>query len=247
MSFRLILELEPSRGPDLKRVLRQIEIYGPLADALLVPDNHLGIPALSSLAIALEVRNQGFKPIMVINARDRNLLRLRSELITLRAYGIDEVLFVRGDRVTDVEYGITVRQMLKEDVGGEISRGVVATVGKPIRWRGEADFLVTKLAFGRSKAGYWREAQGFPHPVYCGVIALPDLEWAERALANIPDLDVPPGYLEAFRNDGEHGFRAAIAELDELMASGVDGAHIVVPKGWRRFSEMLEQWVAGKS
>ncbi|MGH9195167.1 MAG: methylenetetrahydrofolate reductase, partial [Acidimicrobiia bacterium] len=96
MNFRIILELEPSRGPDLKRVLRQIEIYGPLADALLVPDNHLGIPALSSLAIALEIRNQGFKPIMVINARDRNLLRLRSELITLRAYGIDEVLLVRG-------------------------------------------------------------------------------------------------------------------------------------------------------
>lgn len=247
MNFRLILELEPSRGPDLKRVLRQIEIYGPLAHALLVPDNHLGIPALSSLALALEIRNQGFKPIMVINARDRNLLRLRSELITLRAYGIDEVLLVRGDRVPDVEYGLSVRQMLEENVAGEIKRGVVANIGKPLRWRRGADFLVTKLAFGRSKAGYWREAQGFPHPVYCGVIALPDLEWAQRALANIPDLDVPAGYLEAFRNDGEHGFRAAISELDELRASGIDGAHIVVPKGWRRFSEMLEEWVASKS
>lgn len=246
MAFRIIVEIEPPREPDLPRLLRQVEIFGPLADALLVPDNHLGAPALSSVALAIEVKGRGFRPIVAVNARDRNPLRLRSDLLTLRAYGIDEVLLLWGDRIDRGRTGLTVREMLRDPAGAGIRRGVVATVGRPLGWRRDADFLVTKLAFGRSWAGYWREAEGFPHPLYCGVIALPDAAMARKVLSNIPDIDPPAGYLEAFETNGEAGFEAAIAELDELWQSGVDGAHIVVPAGRRRFAEMLEAWAVSR-
>jgi 5,10-methylenetetrahydrofolate reductase len=243
MNFRLIFELEPPRTADLKKALSQIEIFGPIVDAILIPDNHLGQPALSSMALALEIRNQGFKPVVALNARDRNHLRLKSDLLTLKAYEIDEVLLLYGDG-SEGRSGLTVREMLKDEAGEGLSKGVVATIGRPLNWRRSADFLVTKLAFGRSRAGYWREAQGFAQPLYCGVIALPDEHMARRILQNIPDLEVPEGYLEAFHEDEGAGFGAAIGELDELYRSGVDGAHLVVPSGRRRFAEMLEQWIS---
>ncbi|MGH7425927.1 MAG: methylenetetrahydrofolate reductase, partial [Candidatus Methylomirabilales bacterium] len=161
-------------------MFRQIEIFGPIVDAILVPDNHLGRPALSSLVIALEVRNLGFKPLVAINARDRNHLRLQSDLLTLRAYEIDEVLFLYGDRIEAGRCRLTVRDMLDDQVCMGLRRGVVASIGRPLGWRRSADFLVTKLAFRRAGAGYWREREGFPHPVYCGVIALSDGVMARR-------------------------------------------------------------------
>lgn len=244
MSFRLIYEIAVPREPNVKKILTQIEIFGPVADAILVPDNHLGQAAMGSVAVALEIVKQGFKPIVAINARDRNELRLRSDLLTLRAYDIDEVLFVRGDRTAAALSDLTVRKMLAEPEGAGVRRGVTAVIGKPIRWRSKADFLFTQLAFGHGKAGYWREAQGFRHPLYCGVIGLPNQELARRFLSNIPGLEAPPGYLRAFEQDGEAGFNAALAELSELRRAGVDGAHLVVPAQWRRFAELVGQWQA---
>ncbi|MGI8426555.1 MAG: methylenetetrahydrofolate reductase [Actinomycetota bacterium] len=242
MSFRLMFEIEPPRTPDLGRVLRQMEIFGPIVDSIIVPDNHLGRPAMSSVAIALEIKKQGFSPVPALNARDRNLLRLESDLLTLATYGIDEVLFLYGDPISDGRSSLKVRHMLEAELGGDIKRGVLATIGRPLGWRERADFLLTKLDFGRRQAGYWREVASFKQPLYCGVLALPDLVMATRILENIPDLTLPDGYLAGFDTDPEYGFQVAIKELDELRRSGVDGAQLVVPANRRRFAEMLEKW-----
>ena len=244
MSFRLIFELEPPRAPDLGKIRRQIEIFGPVADTILVPDNHLGLPAMSSVAIGLEIKKQGFNPMVAINARDRNHLRLQSDLLTLSAYDIHEVLFLYGDQIAQGRSSLTVRKMLEGDSVPGMKRGVLAQVGKPLAWREAADFLLTKLDFGRSRAGYWREAMHFDQPLYCGVLALPDLAMARKILKNIPDLRLPSGYLDGFADDPEYGFRVAIDELDELYRSGVDGAQLVIPANRRRFAELLEKWMA---
>ena len=242
MSFRLIFEVAVPREPEIKKVIRQLEIFSGVVDTFLVPDNHLGLAALSSVALAIEVRNQGFKPLVALNARDRNLRRLKSDLLTLQAYGIDEVLLVYGDSVDEDRSGLTVRRMLKEAGDMGLRAGVAASVGRPLGWRTRADFLVTQLAFGRSSAGYWREAHGFRQPVYCGVVGLPNADLARRYLGNIPGLDLPEGYLDAFEADGEAGLKAAIQELSDLKRSGIDGAHLVVPAEWRRFSDLLGAW-----
>jgi 5,10-methylenetetrahydrofolate reductase len=244
MSFRLIFELEPPRVADLRKVHRQIEIFGPIVDAILVPDNHLGQPALSSVVLALEIRNHGFKPIVALNARDRNFIRLKSDLLTLRAYEIEEVLFLYGDEIPDGRSALRVRDMIDDEAGNGLRKGVLATIGRSLGWREKADYLLTKLDFGRAKAGYWRESVGFSQPLYCGVIALPDVDMARKILGNIPDLTLPPGYVESLEEDEESGFRAAIQELDELYRSGIDGAQLVVPSKRRRFAEMIEEWTS---
>ncbi|MGH2733390.1 MAG: methylenetetrahydrofolate reductase [Actinomycetota bacterium] len=247
MSFRVIFELAPPREPNLRKVLRQIEVFAPIVHAFLVPDNHLGQPAISSLAIALEVQARGFSPIVALNARDRNRLRLRSDLLTLRAYGVQEVLFLYGDPVEGQRCGLTVRQMLNDDAGDGLRRGAVATIGKPLGWRAAADFLVTRLDLAGPPADFHPVSGSGVRPIYCGTLALAGAEIARKVLANLPNLAPPPGYLEAFDHDDEAGFHAALESLDHLRRSGIDGAHLVVPARRRRFARLLESWMADRN
>jgi 5,10-methylenetetrahydrofolate reductase len=244
MSFRLILEIAPPREPDLAKVVRQVELFGPLVDAVLVPDNSLGRAAMSSIVLGLEVRRLGLPPVVALNARDRNHIRLESDLITLRASGIDEVLLLYGDAVERGRSDLTVREMLGCAAGEGLRRGVAATAGRAIGWRGEADFLVCKLAFGCADLDGWRRKAGFGGPVYGGVIALASEEMARRVCDSIAGVELPGDLLGAFAHDGEAGFRHAIAQLEHLRRTGVDGAHLVVPARWRRFSEVLGEWLA---
>ena len=124
MSFRLILEIAPPREPDLGKVIRQVELFGGIVDAVLCPDNSLGQAAMSSIVLGLEVRRLGMRPVVALNARDRNHIRLESDFITLRASGIDEVLLLYGDAVERGRSDLTVREMLGSPAGKGLRRGV---------------------------------------------------------------------------------------------------------------------------
>lgn len=241
--FRLIYEVEPPRDASIAKFVRQIEIFAGVVDAVLIPDNHLGRPALSSVVLAVEAARMGVAPIVALNARDRNHLRLRSDLLTLQAFGIQEVLFLYGDTIDHGRSDLTVRSMLAEDAGG-LRRGVVAPMTKPLAWRTAADFLVTQLGSDGLAAACRLKSQGCTLPIYGGTAALPSKEMAARVLASIPGFVVPGGYLDAFDADPEAGFAWAVEGLDGLLAAGLAGAHLVVPAGRVRFAEMLGDWVA---
>ena len=169
-----------------------------LIDTVLIPDNHLGRSALSSVVLAIEAAKWGIRPIVALNARDRNHLRLHSDFLTLRAFGIEEVLLLFGDRIETGRSDLTVRRMLEHEGGDGLRRGVVTPLAKALAWRRAADFLVTQLgSAGLASAATLRQ-QGWSKPVYGGTAALPTREMAARVLANIPGFTVPEDYLEAF-------------------------------------------------
>ena len=58
----------------------------------------------------------GGRSIACLNARDRNVLGFRRDLLTAAAYGVDEFLFVYGDRPETGRRSddLTVRSMLEE-------------------------------------------------------------------------------------------------------------------------------------
>ena len=87
-----------------------------VASAFLIPDNHIGRATVSSVAIAHEVARMGGRSIACLNARDRNLLGFRRDLLTAAAYGVDEFRFVYGDRpASGARAGeLTVRSMIRE-------------------------------------------------------------------------------------------------------------------------------------
>ena len=75
-------------------------MLAPVADSFLIPDNHIGRATVSSIAVAHEVAAMGGRSIACLNARDRNLLGFRRDLLTAAAYGVSEFLFVYGDKPT---------------------------------------------------------------------------------------------------------------------------------------------------
>ena len=95
--FELVCEIEPATTPDLTRVRHQIGVLSPVATTFLIPDNHIGRATVSSVAVAHEVQPMGGRSIACLNARDRNLLGFRRDLLTAAAYGVDQFLFVYGD------------------------------------------------------------------------------------------------------------------------------------------------------
>jgi methylenetetrahydrofolate reductase (NADPH) len=97
-AFDLICEIEPATWPDLVKVRQQIGVLSAVTSRFLIPDNHIGRATVSSIAVAHEVALMGGRAVACLNARDRNVLGFRRDLLTAAAYGVDEFLFVYGDR-----------------------------------------------------------------------------------------------------------------------------------------------------
>src|SRR5580704_10651895 len=98
--FEIVCEIEPPTRPDLMHVRHQIGVLSQVASAFLIPDNHVGRATVSSIAVAHEVDQMGGRSIACLNARDRNLLGFRRDLLTGAAYDVDEFLLVFGDDPT---------------------------------------------------------------------------------------------------------------------------------------------------
>src|SRR3954471_20704878 len=151
--FDVICEVEPATRPDLMHVRHQIGVMSAVASAFLIPDNHIGRATVSSIAVAREVALMGGRSIACLNARDRNVLGFRRDLLTAAAYGVNEFLFVYGDRPETGARSddLTVRSMLAEartfsdlaHAGVEPFRLGVASRLQPLpKWKREADFLL---------------------------------------------------------------------------------------------------------
>src|SRR5437764_2282734 len=137
-SFELICEVEPATRPDLMHVRHQIGVLSRIASAFLIPDNHIGRATVSSIAVAHEVHLMGGRAIACLNARDRNVLGFHRDLLTAAAYGVDEFLFVYGDRPETGARSddLTVRSMLARGspILGRFGCGVdAAPTGRHVR------------------------------------------------------------------------------------------------------------------
>src|SRR6185503_8812696 len=152
--FEVVCEIEPPTRPDLMHVRHQIGVLSKISGAFLIPDNHIGRATVSSVAVAHEVENMGGRSIACLNARDRNLLGFRRDLLTAAAYGVDQFLFVYGDRPTSgARTGqLTVRSMIEElrafpaGPAGPFRAGVAAGSALPA-WKRDADFLFAQVRF----------------------------------------------------------------------------------------------------
>src|SRR5271156_4741338 len=158
VAFDIVCEIEPATTPDLMHVRHQIGVMSRVASAFLIPDNHLGRATVSSIAVAHEVALMGGRSIACLNARDRNVLGFRRDLLTAAAYGVNEFLFVYGDRPETGARSddLTVRSMIAEarrfaerteGLAGPLRFGVTSGLRPLPAWKAEADFLLAQVAF----------------------------------------------------------------------------------------------------
>ncbi len=249
--FSILCEIEPPRRPDIEHVRKQIDELSDVADAFLIPDNHLGRATVSSVAVAHEVAYMGSRSIACLNARDRNLLGFRRDLLTAASYGVDHFLFVYGDAPKEGRRteDLTVRGMIDEVrslSGGTLFQGYpdfrIGTVTKPSRpiaWRTRADFIFVQISYSLDRLIRWRESLEFDGQVYAGVLVLASSRMARRVNASIPDIRVPERIIDKL-DDPQAGIDIACEQIEDLRASGAfDGVHLVPVGKYREVAQRL--------
>jgi methylenetetrahydrofolate reductase (NADPH) len=257
-TFELVCEIEPATTPDLTRVRHQIGVLSPVATTFLIPDNHIGRATVSSVAVAHEVQQMGGRSIACLNARDRNLLGFRRDLLTAAAYGVDQFLFVYGDeplsgtRTSE----LTVRTMLSEgrayaeelgaggSGGGAPMRFGAATGLRPLpAWKQAADFLCVQIGFSLPDLLAWRAQVEVDVPVYAGVIVVASAAMARKL--TIPGLTVPPDLVDKLEGDRNAGVEAACDLVVAIRDSGAfDGVHLIPVARYREVAARLERVLA---
>ena len=259
MTFELICEIEPATTPDLTRVRHQIGVLSPIATSFLIPDNHIGRATVSSVAVAHEVQQMGGRSIACLNARDRNLLGFRRDLLTAAAYGVDQFLFVYGDeplagaRTSE----LNVRTMLTEGqayaetlgatggggrhAGGTTMRFGAASGLRPLpAWKQAADFLFVQVGFSLDDLLAWRATVEVDVPVYAGVIVIASAGMARNF--TLPGLTVPPELVTRLETDRNAGVHAACELVVGIRDSGAfDGVHLIPVARYREVAAQLER------
>jgi 5,10-methylenetetrahydrofolate reductase len=230
-------------------VRHQIGVLSKVAAAFLIPDNHLGRATVSSVAVAHEVERMGGRSIACINARDRNLLGFRRDLLTAAAYGVDQFLFVYGDRPSSgARTGqLTVRSMMEELQAFPATRdrtvraGVAAGTGPLPAWKRDAHFLFAQVRFSIDEMLEWRSQVEFDGPVYAGVMVVPSVGMARKIGADIQQLTVPDAWLEAIERDPSAGVKLACDLVEGVRESGAfDGVHLIPVSRYREVAARLE-------
>ncbi|HEY7875510.1 MAG TPA: methylenetetrahydrofolate reductase [Actinomycetota bacterium] len=239
-AFRVLCEIEPPRRPEITHVREQIHVLKPVADAFLIPDNHLGRATVSSVAVAHEVAYMGGRSIACVNARDRNLLGFRRDLLTAAAYGVDHFLFVYGDAPKEGRRSgdLTVRGMIDEVRAygsgplfqgyASFRIGTVTKAGRPIAWRTRADFIFVQITYAFDRLIRWREELEYGGRVYPGVLVLASSRMARRINASMPDIRIPERIVDKLDDDPEVGIDLACEQIATIKDSGAfDGVHLV--------------------
>jgi 5,10-methylenetetrahydrofolate reductase len=243
--FEIVCEVEPATQPDLMAVRHQIGVLSKVASAFLIPDNHIGRATVSSIAVAHEVALMGGRSIACLNARDRNLLGLRRDLLTAAAYGVDEFLLVYGDRTEPRRPDdLTVRSMIREArafCDGRFRIGVTSGLRPLPAWKRDADFLFAQVSFSLGALLEWRASIDFAGPVYAGVMVVASAPMARKLSGDIPELAVPADLVARIERDRAAGVEFACELVEQVRDSGAfDGVHLIPVSRYREVARRLE-------
>jgi methylenetetrahydrofolate reductase (NADPH) len=249
-AFEVIWEIEPATSPDLRSVRLQIGVLSAVSSLFLIPDNHIGRATVSSIAVAHEVIDMGGRAIACLNARDRNTLGFRRDLLTAAAYGVDEFLFVYGDRPESGRRSddLTVRAMLEEARRFEerlavppLRLGAAARLAPLPAWKRDADFLLAQVCFSVDQLLSWRSSINFVGPVYAGVLVVASAPMATKLGADFPQLRVPDWLVKRLEHDNGAGVDFACEMVNAIRDSGAfDGVHLIPVGRYRDVARRLE-------
>lgn len=250
-SFELICEVEPATRPDLMRVRHQIGVLSAVATGFLIPDNHIGRATVSSIAVAHEVALMGGRAVACVNARDRNVLGFRRDLLTAAAYGVEEMLLVYGDRPETGRRSddLTVRSMIAEarelagrSPGWPLRLAVSCGPGPVPAWKRAADAFYVQVSYSLDRLLRWRDEAALDGPVYVGVMVLPSAAMARKLSATVPQLAVPDDVMEGLERDPGVGVEMAVEMALAVRETGAfDGVHLIPVSRYREVAALLER------
>jgi homocysteine S-methyltransferase len=142
--FVVTVEVSPPRGAnDVEELENCRKLRAAGVDAVDVSDNPMARLRMSPWATAARIeREVGLETILHFTTRDRNLIRLQSDLLAVHALGIRNVLVLRGDHpqagdypqataVSDIQPSGLVRMIKEFNQGRDVAGNAV---GEPTRF-----------------------------------------------------------------------------------------------------------------
>ena len=146
--FIVTSELTPPKGTNLETLFAKAKMLAKGVDAFNLTDCHGANMAMSPMAVAHLLMDQGIEPIMQMTSRDRNRIAQQADLLGAHALGIRNVVFMGGDPPTNGDH---------PDAKGVFDLGSVELLaaarglnsgtdlaGKSLK--GETDFLIGAVA-----------------------------------------------------------------------------------------------------
>lgn len=174
------------------------------------------------------------------------------DLLTAAAYGVDEFLFVYGDRPESGTRSddLTVRSMITEarrfvERSDSIERPWRIEVSSGLRalpaWKQEADFVFAQVAFSLEALLQWRATVEFEGPVYAAVMVIASAPMARKLSQDIPQLAVPAEIIAQLERDRDAGVKIAYELISEIRDSNAfDGVHLIPVSRYRDMASLLE-------
>lgn len=100
-AFVVSAELEPPRGSDTSKLIKQaLEVQG-LVDAINITDSPMASLRMNAIVAAYTIQRElGIESIFHLTCRDRNSLALQAELLGAASLGLKHVLALTGDPLT---------------------------------------------------------------------------------------------------------------------------------------------------
>ena len=95
--FVITAEVTPPVSVDRSELLAKALPLGGLVDAVNVTDGAGARPHLDAVSSAIFLVDQGIEPILQLTCRDRNRIALQSDLLSAAAWGVRNLLMLRGD------------------------------------------------------------------------------------------------------------------------------------------------------
>jgi methionine synthase / methylenetetrahydrofolate reductase(NADPH) len=99
----VVVELDPPRDLGFKKFMQGVEALQAVGvDAITMADNPKAVTRMSNVPLGYMAQQQyGARPLLHIACRDRNLIGMQSHLMGLHALGIDHILAITGDPVSN--------------------------------------------------------------------------------------------------------------------------------------------------
>lgn len=195
----------------------------------------------------------GGRSVACVNARDRNVLGLRRDVLTAAAYGVSEFLLVYGDRSQPGASGegLTIGSMLDDirmfsdgpafDGCPGFRLGVTSRLAPLPARKQSADFVFAQVTFSLDALLRWRDQLAFDGPVYAGVMVLASASMAQKLAGDIREIDIPDAWVHAVEADRNAGVELACGYVESIRANGAfDGVHLVPVSRYREVAARLE-------
>jgi 5,10-methylenetetrahydrofolate reductase len=195
----------------------------------------------------------GGRSVACVNARDRNLLGLRRDVLTAAAYGVSEFLLVYGDRSQPGASGdgLTIGRMLDDirmfsdgpafDGLPKFRLGVTSRLAPLPEHKQSADFVFTQVTFSLDALLRWRDELEFDGPVYAGVMVLASATMAQKLVDDIREIAIPDAWVHAVEADRNAGVELACEYVESVRESGAfDGVHLIPVARYREVAARLE-------